>query len=135
MRMSRLGKVAAVIAVMAGATIALGASITQIGALTPTEGGTIDSRVYAISPDGVYAVGSSNGPNVLANATISQAVIWSAGSGLVQLPNVPAAGPDEATSARGVVVKGNGDIGVAAYMYDAGFVPYRMGAYTASPAS
>src|SRR3989304_205080 len=123
MRIARLGKVAAVVAVMAGATVALGAGIVPIGVLTPVAGGTIDSRVYAMSPDGQYAVGSSNGSNILGDAPLSQAGIRSASPGLVPVPNSPGAGPDEATSARGVVVKANGEVGVAAYMYDPGFAP------------
>jgi hypothetical protein len=133
MRVARLlGTLAAVFTVTVGATTALGASISSIGALTPAgDGGIPASAVYAISPDGTYAVGYSNGQNLAGAVTISQAVIWSSASGLVQLPNAG----DQATSARGVVVKANGDVGVAGYTLDGTFVPYRMGAYTASPSN
>lgn len=85
--MRRTGALAAIIAVTVGATSALGAGITSIGVLTPAAGGTAESAVNALSGDGVYAVGYSNGANNTASATIKQPIIWSVADGLVQLPN------------------------------------------------
>jgi len=82
-----MGALAAVIAVTVGATSALGAGITSIGVLTPAAGGTAESAVNAISGDGIYAVGYSNGANQDSSATIKQPVIWSVADGLVQLPS------------------------------------------------
>jgi hypothetical protein len=106
-----------------GAGSALAASITSIGALS--DPGAM-SKVYAMSPDGNWAVGES--PDA---AGVPQAVVWSAGSGLVQLPNPGGL----ATSARGVVVMGNGDIAIAGYTQDGTFTPYRMGAYRVPPSN
>ncbi|HSW46979.1 MAG TPA: hypothetical protein VLM89_15560 [Phycisphaerae bacterium] len=86
MRKNVSGIMAAVVAVVAGASIAFGvpiAGIKPIGVLTPAPGGTVESAVYAISPDGSYAVGYSNGPDLAGSATIQQPVIWSASTGLV----------------------------------------------------
>lgn len=140
MRIIRGLGVAAVVVALA-ATSVLGASITSIGVLTPYGDDTPMSKVYALSPDGQYVVGESLGQNRAADGSLGQAVIWSTASGLVQMPNNP---PDPyleyATSARGVVVKGNGDVGVAAYYIstDRGTGnpitdSYRMNHYTASP--
>ncbi len=140
MRIIRGLGVAAVVVALA-ATSVLGANITSIGVLTPFDADAPMSKVYALSPDGQYVVGESLGQNRAADGSLGQAVIWSTASGLVQMPNDPPAPYNEfATSARGVVVKANGDVGVAAYYIstDRGTgTPitdsYRMNHYTASP--
>lgn len=105
----RLGIAVAVLAIATAATTALGAGITSIGVLAPAAGGTAESAVHAISPNGTYAVGYSNGPNTDSSATIQQPVIWSAGTGLVQLPNVT----NTDGQANGVVVRNSdGTIGI-----------------------
>ncbi len=78
--------------VMAGATVALGAGITSIGVLNPGEGGTVASAVNAISGDGQYAVGYSNGTVQYTDMTGNPAqfsgqiaVVWKAGT-LTALP-------------------------------------------------
>ncbi len=122
--MRKAGMILVVVAMIATGTVsALAASITSIGTLS--DPGAM-SKIYAMSPDGNWAVGES--PDA---AGVPQGIVWSAGSGLVQLPNAGG----QATSARGVVVKANGDIGIAGYTLDGTFTPYRMGAYTASPSN
>ncbi len=102
--------------VLAGVTAsALGAtpSLVSIGALTPGTGGTTESRIYALSPDGAWAVGYSNGQDAL-GGPLTQAVVWSTGSGLVQLPNTT----NSPTVAKGIAILPNGDLGIAGIYLD-----------------
>ena len=84
MRVSRNLTLFAVI-VPAAISLAATPSLTDIGVLTPAaaDSGVAMSRINAISPDGTWAVGLSNGTNLGGTATMSQAIAWSAGSGLV----------------------------------------------------
>ncbi len=134
MRITRGLGVAAVVVALLGATSVFGANISSIGALTPGPGGTASSAVYAISPDGSWAVGGSTGANVAGSAAMEQAVIWSAGSGLIQVPNNPTPNLDQATSGRGVVVSGSNLI-VGGMYYNAIAGEYRMAAYAAPTAN
>lgn len=130
--MSRAGKIGIVCAVvMIGTTGVLGAAITSIGALTPGPGGSANSKVYAISPDGTWVVGGSIGSNVAGTAAMEQAVIWSAGTGLVQAPNNPAPATDQATSGRGIVVSGD-NLVMGGMYWNPTAGTYRMAYYTAA---
>lgn len=128
--------VAAILAVSVAATSAYGvtASLVSIGALSPGDDGTVMSKIYAISPDGLYAVGESNGMDATGSIPMAHAILYStASSTLLELPN-SAVDPDPQldSSARGVVVLANGNVLVGGYMSDPGFPPYRMGTYQAS---
>ncbi|MBI4580378.1 MAG: hypothetical protein HY718_11790 [Planctomycetes bacterium] len=96
----------AVLAVTVGATAAFGVPVLHsIGVLDPADPA---SAIYAISPDGTWAVGYSNGPNSTASANIQRAIVWSTGTGLVQLPQATdfAGAPvDTNGAATGVVVR------------------------------
>ena len=105
-------------------------SILSIGVLEPGPGGTAFSAVYAISPDGTWAAGGSTGSNVAGTAAMGQAVLWSAGTGLVQVPNDPDPAEDQATSGRGVVVSG-GNLIMGGMYYNATVGEYRMAYYSA----
>lgn len=132
MRKKTLVGVAAACMAVALGTGALGAPLlTSIGALEPGPGGTHSSAVYALSPDGTWAVGASTGANLAGTGAMSQAVIWSSATGLVQAPNDPAPFADQATSARGVVVSGQQLI-VGGFYYNEAAEAYRM-AYYAAP--
>ncbi len=137
MRIVRSSRVVwlALLAVVSATSGAWGAvSLVDIGVLTPAQdGGIPESRIYAVSPDGTWAVGASNGSNVAGTSTMSQAIIWSSSSGLVQIPNNPAPDPELATSARGVLTLGNGDLVVAGYYNAPGFPGYRMASYVTTP--
>lgn len=132
MRAEKLLLAIGAIVLSLGVTSAVAVGIHSIGVLTPSEGGTVESYVYAVSADGTWAVGSSTGANSTNTATLSQAVVWSESSSLVQLPR-NAGDESEGTSARGVVVLGNGNLGIAGYVKDGLLTPYRMGSYTVSP--
>jgi hypothetical protein len=127
--------ISATIAIVAGlawaANVMAAASLTSIGALTPAAGGTVESKPYALSPDGNWVVGISNGPNTTATDTISQPIVWSSSSGLVQLPNAY----DFATTANGVVILGNGDLGIGGFYYDSATSSMRMHSYTVAPSN
>lgn len=111
------------LAIMTGATIALGAGITSIGVLTPGEEGTVGSAINAVTPDGQYAVGYSNAAVTIDNQdgstteiTAQIPVIWHAGV-LTQLPltkDVSGIVRPTDTIATGVVIRpGSSIIGVA----------------------
>lgn len=103
------GKVAAALVVAVGTTASWGVTLTPVGVL---DTGNPLSQINAITPDGQYAVGSSQ----LGETSVP--VVWSSSGGLVMLPNQADAG--SVSEARGVIVRpgdaGNPDIiGIAGH--------------------
>lgn len=133
--MRKEGLAVAVLAVLAVSASAVGVMeagwVSSVGALTPGPDGAVESKVLALSPDGTWAVGVSTGASAAGTAAIGQAVAWSSMSGLVQLPNAY----DFASSANGVVILGNGDLGIGGWYYDSITASMRMHSYTVAPAN
>ncbi|HPD31608.1 MAG TPA: hypothetical protein PLL20_16570 [Phycisphaerae bacterium] len=112
MRMMFILSVVSVVIPASGVGSVLGAPMLQsIGVLDPANPA---SAVTAISSDGTWAVGHSNGLDSAGTTSIRQPIIWSQSTGLVQLPNTG----DFNGEARGVAVKPDGYIGIAGYVYN-----------------
>lgn len=123
-------------AIAVGASMASGVPfLNSVTPLTPMTGDAVMSKIYAISPDGSYAVGSSNGTNIAGTATLSQGIIWSASdSSTTQVPNDPningqAGLVDQPNHAHGVAFDSTGRLHVAAYFYNPSTNNYRMANY------